>query len=184
MRGATLSIGRILYHNFSYCVIILASEYKKRNHMAKLNFKKDNSKFELEVEDEVYTGILHDLTKRQLAAQNKILAPIRKEDAAIGKLFNKVERLQVKLNTKTKLKEWPAVDKLEDDIFTKQDEIKTRTDKLKKATKLEPLFKKRIEDTVESDNLKQILSAGAEYGYENVFNTILQDIDEKNRKKQ
>ncbi len=151
--------------------------------MAKINFKKDNSKFELEVEDEVYTGILHDMTKRQSAAQNKILDPIKKENHKIQKLIDKTSRIQVKIDTKRKLQDWKAVDSLEDDLFKMQDDIVARREKLDSSFHREPMFKKRIEDTVESDDLKQILKAGADYGYENVFNTILQDIHERSIKK-
>ena len=153
--------------------------------MAKLTFAKENSEFELEVGEEIYTGILHDLNTRQLAAQNKILSPIKKLNSEVMKAFAKIERLQTKLKTKQRLEDWKTLDKIEDEIFELQDEIKSKEVTIKDFTeKKQPqLFKKRIEDTVESDDLKDILEAGKKHGYENVFNTILQDIDERNKKK-
>jgi len=153
--------------------------------MAKLNFKKENSRFELEVDDEIYTGTLNDLTKRQLAAQNKILDPIKKLMKEVQDSFSKIERLQVKLTTKKRLECWNIVDKLEDDIFKLQDDIKEKENKVKifRDTKKEDMFKKRIEDTIESDYILDILVAGDKYGYENVFNTIIKDIQERNKKK-
>jgi len=151
--------------------------------MAKLNFKKENSKFELEVGDDLYVGILNDLTPKQKAAQDKILDPLKKENENIQKILDKIGRLETKLVVKTRRKLWKDVDEIQDKIFKLQDEIKTKRSNLDKTTDLETLHKDRIKTSIESDDLDKILEAGEKHGYQNVYDTILQDIIERNVKK-
>lgn len=151
--------------------------------MAKLEFKEENAQFELEVGDVLFTGTLNDLTPEQKDKQNKALKPIRAKNEIVSKLFSKINRLQIKLKTKTHLQEWDSVDKLETEIFKLQDEIAKEEDWLKKNYDQEAMFKERLSVSIESGYLESILKAGEKHGYENVFNTILLDIKERNKKK-
>lgn len=151
--------------------------------MAKLNFKKENSKFELEVGDITLKGILNDLTKEQKEAQDEVLKPFKDMNESVSKLVARIERLQAQLKTKTHLKDWVTVDKIETEIFELQDQIKTKQDGLRENYDPESMFRDRISNSVVSTDIDAILEAGREHGYQNVFNTILQDIQEQNEKK-
>ncbi len=106
--------------------------------------------FELEVGNDKYTGTLKDLTKGEIKKIEK-LTPT-KELKELKKLQRKPEKNADRINE--------LLDIIDDfDV----DEV----------------FKARLEKSIDSQFREQILVVGASYGYQRVFDTIMEDIADK-----
>lgn len=148
--------------------------------MAKLLFKQE---FTLEVGEDTYKGILNDLTKTQKIAFEKINKQKKADNEALRKSANQLKKLDRKIEVKEKLEKWEEVEHLEEQKEVLEKEIEGLTEKLSDEKAIEDMFKKRLEYSIESDDKDQILEAGKNYGYQNVFQTILKDIEDKSEKK-
>lgn len=148
--------------------------------MAKLFFKQE---FVLEVGDKKYTGILNDLTKSQKLAFDKTNKKKKEDAKTLKDLSKKLAKISRKIEVKENLEKWDEIEVLElekDDVV---DELSNLSELLSDPQPIEDMFKKRIEYSVESDDKEAILEAGKDYGYQNVFQTILKDIEETRTKK-
>jgi len=148
--------------------------------MAKLKFIQD---FTLEVKDEKYTGILQDLTKSQKATFDKLNKVKKDENKLLQTKLKKIKKLERKILINEKQEKWSVLESLEDQLTIIEDEVEVLTLKLSDPKPIEVMFKKRIQTSVVSDDLDAILEAGEEHGYQNVFQTILEDIEDQNAKK-
>lgn len=148
--------------------------------MAKLLFKQE---FTLEVGEDTYKGILNDLTKTQKIAFEKINKQKKADNEALRKSANQLKKLDRKIEVKEKLEKWEEVEHLEEQKEVLEKEIEGLTEKLSDEKAIEDMFKKRLEYSIESEDKDQILEAGKNYGYQNVFQTILKDIEDKSEKK-
>lgn len=148
--------------------------------MAKLLFQQD---FTLEVGEEKYTGILNDLTRTQKQAFEKTNKQKKADTKVLQQKAKELTKIDRKIKIKEELEKWEEVETLEAEKETLEDEVEKLTEKLSDPKPIEAMFKKRIQDSVESDDLENILKAGADHGYQNVFQTILQDIEETRAKK-
>ena len=148
--------------------------------MAKLIFEKE---FELEVGEKTYTGVLHDLTKTQSQAFEKTNKQKIDDNKILQKKVKELTKIDRKIQVKEKLEKWDEVEALEEHKENLETEVEALTEKLSDPKPIEAMFKKRIEMSVESDDMDEILQAGAAHGYQNVFQTILQDIEDKTEKK-
>lgn len=148
--------------------------------MAKLNFKDE---FTLEVGDDVYTGTLLDLDKKQKKDVNKIGAVDRGKNDELKDIYKKISRLQKNIEISEKLDDWDEVKRLQAALEREQDDGEKLEAELGASDSIERMFKKRIELTLVSDDKDEILAAGERYGYQNVYSTILQDIKETRAKK-
>jgi len=148
--------------------------------MAKLKFKQD---FELEVGDDVYIGTLKDLTKaerKQFEEDNKS----RKDDNnKLQKLLKQIKKTKRKIEVSEKLEQWDKVDTLENKLDDLEASFEELSEKIENPAYIEEMFKLRIKMSVESKDKEKILSIGEQYGYQKVFNTILEDVSEKARGK-
>lgn len=148
--------------------------------MAKLIFEQN---FTLEVGDDKFDGVLHDLTKSQKLSFDKINKQKKDDNKALTKLAKQVTKLGRKIDVKEKLEKWEEVEVLEAEKEKVEAEVEVLSEKLSDPKPIEDMFKKRLEMSVESDDKDKILEAGKDYGYQNVFQTILQDIEERAAKK-
>lgn len=148
--------------------------------MAKLNFKDE---FTLEVGDDVYTGTLLDLDKKQKKDVNKIGEKAKAKNDELNSQYKRVARLQKNININENLNDWATVKTLQAELETLQDSAEALERELEADTSIERMFKRRMELTLVSDDKAEILAAGERYGYQNVYSTILQDIKETRAKK-
>jgi len=148
--------------------------------MAKLLFKQE---FELEVGEETYTGVLNDLTKTQKQSFDKTNKQKKDDNKKLQKKVNQLKKIDRKITIKENLEKWDEVEALEAEKEGIETEVEQLTEKLSDPKPIEDMFKKRITMSVESDDIDAILKAGADHGYQNVFQTILKDIEEKRAKK-
>lgn len=148
--------------------------------MAKLNFKDE---FTLEVGDDVYTGTLLDLDKKQKKDVNKIGEKAKAKNDELNSQYKQVARLQKNITINEKLNDWTTVKTLQAELEALQDSAEALERELETDTSIERMFKRRMELTLVSDDKDEILAAGERYGYQNVYSTILQDIKETRAKK-
>lgn len=148
--------------------------------MAKLIFKQE---FTLEVGETAYKGILNDLTKTQKVAFEKINKQIKADNDSLRKKANRLKKLDRKIEVKENLNKWEEIEALENEKEKLEAEVEELTEKLSDPKVMEDMFKKRLEYSVESDDKDKILEAGKDHGYQNVFQTILKDIEETEAKK-
>ena len=148
--------------------------------MAKLIFEQN---FTLEVGKEIYTGTLEDLSKSQKIAFDKVSKKKKADNKLLAKKQKAKERLERKIKINENLEKWEVLEDLENQLETIENELEIMVEKASDPKPIEDMFKKRIEMSVVSDNLDEILVAGEEHGYQNVFQTILQDIEDTNSKK-
>lgn len=148
--------------------------------MAKLNFKDE---FTLEVGDDVYTGTLLDLDKKQKKDVNKIGEKAKAKNDELNSQYKQVARLQKNITINEKLNDWATVKTLQAELEALQDSAEALERELETDTSIERMFKRRMELTLVSDDKDEILAAGERYGYQNVYSTILQDIKETRAKK-
>ena len=135
--------------------------------------------FELEVGENTYTGYMIQLEKKQIESiekmGNKSILP------KIEKAIRKSRKIERKIEIKEKLNDWAAVEKLQDELSKHEelvDKLNIEIDKINQ----DDLYKKRLELSLISDEKKEIMELGEKYFYENVLNTILRDIKERNEK--
>lgn len=148
--------------------------------MAKLLFKKD---FTLEVGEEFFKGVFNDLNKSQKAEFEKSNKQKKSDNKKLQGLVRDLKKIARKIEVKEHLEKWDEVETLEEQKEVLESSTERLTEKLADPALIEAMFKKRIEISVESDDLDKILSAGEFYGYQNVYNTILQDIEDRQSKK-
>lgn len=153
---------------------------EKGKTMAKLIFEQN---FTLEVGNDKYDGVLHDLTRDQKTSFDKINKQKKDDSFTLSKKAKQVTKLARKIEVKENLQKWEEVEALETEKEKLEEEIEKLSEKLSDPKPIEDMFKKRIELSVESDDKDAILDAGKKYGYQNVFQTILQDIEERAKKK-
>lgn len=148
--------------------------------MAKLIFKDD---FTLEVGENTYTGELLDLTKKQKKDWDKFNASKKSQHDELNTLYKKITRLKKNIEINEKLESWVDVKSIQKELEIVEDKAIIIKNALENTKDIEDMFKKRIEWSVSSDDKEEILKAGEEYGYRNVFETILRDLKEKKEKK-
>ncbi|RLA73931.1 MAG: hypothetical protein DRG30_05760 [Epsilonproteobacteria bacterium] len=135
--------------------------------------------FELEVGEDIYTGNMIQLSKKQIEAiekmGNKALLP------KIEKAIRKSRKIERKIEIKEKLNDWESVEKLQDELSKHEELVDTLTIEIDKINQ-DDLYKKRLELSLVSDEKREIMELGKKYSYENVLNTILLDIKERKAK--
>ena len=135
--------------------------------------------FELEVGEDIYTGNMIQLSKKQIEAiekmGNKALLP------KIEKAIRKSRKIERKIEIKEKLNDWESVEKLQDELSKHEELVDTLTIEIDKINQ-DDLYKKRLELSLVSDEKREIMDLGKKYSYENVLNTILLDIKERKAK--
>ena len=146
--------------------------------MAKLQIKYG---FTLETDTEVFEGMFIDLTKKQIKELKKTTSKATANSKEIQKLFKKLDNVKEMLRLADKA-----------DIY--EDAIKYQKEKVSIENKMEPLidsindgdtddiYKARLDISIVSDNKAEILALGEEYGYQLIFDTIQEDVDEKRAK--
>ena len=143
--------------------------------MAKLIFEKA---FELEVQDKIYTGVLKDLDKSQKKSFDKKIQQNKTKAEELNKLVKRIKKLQRNIQVAEKQENWDKVETLENDLDHVELQAEKLTDELNDNNITESIFKERIVISVISDDKDEILSIGEQYGYQNVFNTIIKSTQE------
>jgi hypothetical protein len=148
--------------------------------MAKIIFKQT---FTLEVGEETYTGTLNDLSKSQKTEFEKISKKVKGETESLQKILLQIEKVDRRIFILEKLDKWDEILELEKEKEVLIEEQSKLISTLNDGKGMDDIFKKRLELSLDSDDKDKILAAGKEYGYQNVFNTILQDIEDNKAKK-
>jgi len=148
--------------------------------MAKIIFKQT---FTLEVGEETYTGTLNDLSKSQKTEFEKISKKVKGETESLQKILLQIEKVDRRIFILEKLDKWDEILELEKEKESLIEEQSKIIATLNDGKGMDDIFKKRLELSLDSDDKDKILAAGKEYGYQNVFNTILQDIEDTKAKK-
>ena len=130
--------------------------------MAKLIFKDD---FTLEVGDDIYTGELVDLTKKQKKDWDKFNAAKKAQNDELNSQYKQITRLKTNITINEKLNDWSTVKTLQSELETLEDSAIVLEKLLEDPKDVEAMFKKRIEWSVNGDDKKAILDAGDSYGY-------------------
>ncbi len=129
--------------------------------------------FDLEVGEDTYSGTFTDLTKKQIKEIDKMTpAKALKESSKIN---TKIKRLEEKIANARELSNHNKIDEyyaklelLEDKLLPLMNEVDTFD--------LDNVFKRRLELSIGGDDKAEVLKVGEEYGYQRVFNTIMEDI--------
>jgi len=147
--------------------------------MAKIKIAED---FVLEVGDKTYKGTFTDLSKEQKAILKKESKKVKSQMDTLQKLTARVEAVERRISILEKLEKWDEVLELEKEKEKLTEEQAKLIETIEENDGIEAVFKKRLELSIQSDEKEEILQLGEQYGYQNVFNTILEDV-EQNRKK-
>ncbi len=146
--------------------------------MARLTIKYD---FTLETDEKDYHGSFVDLSKKQIKELKKTTSKATANSKEIQKLFKKLDNVKEML-------------RLADKADMYEDAIKYQKEKVSIETKMQPLiesindgdtddiYKARLDISIVSDNKAEILALGEEYGYQLIFDTIQEDVEDKKAK--
>jgi len=135
--------------------------------------------FELEFKDDIFTGKLREPTKKEVKQLEKLsMRSKHKEIEAALRSHRKLTRL---MELAAKVGDHEKEEKLQIELYSLDESIEKLNEQLEKVNP-DMIFKKRLELTMESDFYSEIMELGELYGYEKVFNTILEDISERTRK--
>jgi len=148
--------------------------------MAKIKIVED---FTLEVGDKVYKGTFTDLNKEQKAILKKESKKVKSQMDTLQKLTARVEAVERRVSILEKLEKWDEVLELEKEKEKLTEEQAKLIETIEENDGIESIFKKRLELSIQSDEKEDILQLGKQYGYQNVFNTILEDVEENRKKK-
>jgi len=139
--------------------------------------------FELEVGDNTYYGKVRDLTKKEINQEDKKRSKYKKMFDDLNKVKNKIDKTKRNIQIEEKLNNWESVKELNSKLTQLEDERDNKSDEIMQVNNFEMFFKERIEATVISEDIVEILEAGETYGYENVLNTIYLDVKDRLSKK-
>ncbi len=138
--------------------------------------------FTLEVGEDTYIGTFADLTKKEEKEVTSSFSNQKKNIEQMNKLLKQQAKLIRKIDVAEKQDKWTKIEKLESEKDVIDAQIDTLTVTIDDETKIEDMFKKRLEFSLGGDDKDNILAVAAKYGYERVFHTILEDLKEKNEK--
>ena len=148
--------------------------------MAKLVFERE---FSLEVGDKVYAGTLTDLTKKQKQDLEKKSKNDKTKVEELQKVLKQINKQKRKIEIAEKQEKWSEIEALENGLESLESSLEALNQEFDKNSKnlTENIFKDRIEMSVNSSNKADIIALCEEYGYQTVFETIIKDVQEKQK---
>lgn len=141
-----------------------------------------NQPFELEYNEDVFTGTVRELTKaesKQLKAESKIAEVHEKK---LNKLNKKKARANADIQIAEKLEEYEKLTPLLDKLEEIEDEIETLNENFDYEENLQTILRKRFDITVKSDKIQEIKKLAEDFGYQLVLATIAKGAEEKKPK--
>jgi len=138
--------------------------------------------FTLEVGNDSYKGTFKDLTKKQEKEVSKKFEKAKKQTGSLEKLFKEIKRVEKRLAREEETGNFQKIDELEVKIEKLEAEAEKLNTSLEADDLIESMFEERLNLSVGGEDKEAILKVAEEYGYYRVFQTIIEDIRERDEK--
>lgn len=147
--------------------------------MAKLNL---TNPFEMTIsdgeEETVLYGTFRDLTKLESKTFNKKNKKIKEQVQEVQLLLKQAKRMTLKIDLKTKLEDYHAVDKVQEKLFVIEDKIELLAEDFSESNAQIELLKERFKLCLGGKDELEITKLSEIHGYDKIYTVIEESIME------